>query len=75
MNGFLACDELFNWNQKIFFVFTLSNTRECPLQKKIWNWNSCSAQLIENSVSVEGEMSIPTETQAGVPQGSVLSPI
>jgi hypothetical protein len=28
----------------------------------------------KRSVSVEGEMSVPREIQAGVPQGSVLSP-
>jgi hypothetical protein len=29
----------------------------------------------ENSVSVEGEMSTPRCMQAGVPQGSILSPL
>jgi hypothetical protein len=60
MNGFLACDVLFffNWNQEPLccLYFIKHNGMSSTKKKYYWNESSWSAQLIENSVSVEDEM-------------------
>jgi hypothetical protein len=69
--AFLDIEKAFDttWHPGLLLSYINCNFR--PISLRL----SARFFRIENSVSVEGEFSPPRYMQAGVPQGSVLSPI